>query len=45
MNFAMNAAEKVNVEVLVLISATNNLTAAVKMLEFPQYVVKSISRV
>ena len=45
MNFAMNAAEKVNVEVLVWISATNNLTAVVKMHELSQYVVKSISRV
>ncbi len=40
MNFAMNAAEKVNVEVLVWISATNNLTAVVKMHELSQYVVK-----
>ena len=45
MNFAMNAAEKVNVEVLVWISATNNLTAVVKMYELSQYVVQSISRV
>ena len=45
MNFAMNAAEKVNVEVLVWISAKNNLTAVVKMHELSQYVVKSISRV
>ena len=45
MNFAMNAAEKVNVEVLVWISATNNLTAVVKMHELSEYVVESISRV
>ena len=45
MNFTMNAAEKVNVEVLVWISAKNNLTAVVKMHELSQYVVKSISRV
>ena len=45
MNFAMNAAEKVNVEVLGWISATNNLTEVVKMHELSQNVVKSISRV
>ena len=45
MNLAMNTAEKVNFEVLVWISATNNLTAVVKMHELSQYVLKSISRV
>ena len=45
MNFAMKAAEKVNVEILVWISATNNLTAVAKMHELSHYVVKSISRV
>ena len=41
----MDIAEKENFEVLVWISATNSSTAIVKMLESPQYVVKSISRV
>ena len=45
MNFAMNTVEKVNFEVLVLISAKHNLTAAVKMHELSQYFVKGISRV
>ena len=45
MNFAMNTAKKVNFEILVRISATNNLTAVVKIHELSQYVVKGISRV
>ena len=39
----MNTAKKGNFEALVWISATNNLTAIVKMHELPQYNIKSIS--